>query len=396
MNKLAAIILTAVVLALAWGAYKVETAPLANRQKFSIAAADPSAAPYAELDKARVLTVSDNSEVQGSRYSRITARLQVRLLTGREQGQQVEVVQDEQLTDARLQEIHPGDIIVVGQIQIPVPQDQSLGGPAQAASYVLVDRYRLPGLAALAAIFLILAALLGRWRGLTSLVGLAVSAGILIWFVAPNILAGKDPVVVTLVGAGGIALVSMFLAHGFNRRTVLAVISTLLTLGLAEVLAYYAVIWTRLFGNGSEEAFYLQQGFAGNINLRGLLLGGILIGSLGILNDITTAQAAAVAELRGANSSLTLKELYQKGLSVGREHIASLINTLVLVYVGTSLPLFLLVTLTTVSQQWWAILNSGSLAEEIVRTLVGGLALILAVPITTILAAFVFSRRPSE
>lgn len=371
---------------MAFGWYRVERLPKTNNQNFAVQAADPSAVPYTELDKAKVTSVSNKTEEQGSRYSRITETLEVTLLNGAQKGQQVEVDQDEQLTDAKLQEVHTGDTIVVGLIKA---QDQP-------DSYVLVDRYRLPMLEILAAAFLVLAVVLGRWRGLTSIIGLSVSIGILIWFVAPNILAGKDPVLVTLVGAGSIALVSMFLAHGFSQRTMLAVISTLFTLGLAEALAYYSVIGIKLLGNGSEEAFYLQQGFIGNVNLRGLLLGGILIGTLGILNDITTAQSAAIEEIHDANNALTFKQLYKKGGSVGQEHIASLINTLVLVYVGTSLPLFLLVILTTGNHQLWAILNSESLAEEIVRTLVGSMALIVAVPITTALAAYYFCREATK
>ena len=383
MKKYLAIFILVIAVLLAFGWYKVETLPTTNNQKFAVEAADPSAVPYSELDKAKVTSVSDKSEVQGSRYSRITETLLVTLLNGPQKGQQVEVDQDEQLTDAKLQEVHVGDTIVVGLIKA---QDQP-------DSWTLVDHYRLPGLEILAAVFLVLAIVFGRWRGLTSVIGLSVSIGILIWFIAPNILAGKDPVLVTLVGAGSIALVSMFLAHGFSQRTMLAVIATLFTLGLAEALAYFSVIGIKLIGNGSEEAFYLQQGFIGNVDLRGLLLGGMLIATLGILNDITTAQSAAVEEIHDANNSLTLKQLYKKGSSIGREHIASLINTLVLVYVGTSLPLFLLVILTTGNHQLWAILNSESLAEEIVRTLVGSMALIVAVPITTALAAYYLTHQ---
>lgn len=386
MKKYLTIFIVVVAAVLAFGWYKIERLPKTNNQKFAVEAADPSAVPYTELDKAKVTSVSNKTEEQGSRYSRITETLEVTLLTGAQKGQQVEVDQDEQLTDAKLQEVHTGDTIVVGLIKT---QDQP-------DSWVLIDRYRLPMLEILGVAFLLLAVIFGRWRGLTSVIGLSVSIGILIWFVAPNILAGKDPVLVTLVGAGSIALVSMFLAHGFSQRTMLAVISTLFTLGLAETLAYYSVIGIKLLGNGTEEAFYLQQGFIGNVNLRGLLLGGILIGTLGILNDITTAQSAAIEEIHDANKVLTFKQLYNKGSSVGREHIASLINTLVLVYVGTSLPLFLLVILTTGNHQLWAILNSESLAEEIVRTLVGSIALILAVPLTTALTAYYFNHEAAK
>lgn len=340
---------------LGFGWYKILAAPAVNRQQFALQAADASAAPYSEIAKAKVNKVLENDAQQGSRYSQISETLQVILLSGSQKGQEVDATLNEQLTNKALQEVNAGDVIVVGKVQLPDETD-----------YVFVDRYRLPYLAYLAGAFLLLAFIFGRLRGLTSVVGLAVSVAILIGFVAPNILAGKNATLVTLVGAGSIALVSMFLAHGFKQRTMLAVIGTLITLGLAELLAYFSIIFIKLIGNGSEEAFYLQQGFLGNINLEGLLLGGIIIGTLGILNDITTAQSASVEELQGANNMLSFRELYNKGSSIGREHIASLINTLVLTYVGASLPLFLLVILSTQNQQWWAILNSESLAEEIV------------------------------
>ncbi|HYC80108.1 MAG TPA: YibE/F family protein, partial [Candidatus Binatia bacterium] len=132
------------------------------------------------------------------------------------------------------------------------------------------------------------------------------------------------------------------------------------------------------------------------LNLRGLLLGGIILGVLGVLDDITTAQSAAVYEIRRANPALPFKELYSRGLSIGREHISSLVNTLFLAYAGASLPLFLFFTAGDHPQPFWVTLNSEFIAEELIRTLVGSVALMLAVPITTFLAAYYFSRRPVE
>ncbi len=382
------VVVCAIILAFGW--YKVEKEPKVNNQQFAVQAADSSQLSYGELDKARVDSVSGQIAEQGKRYSRITADLNVTLLSGSQKGQQEQVQQDEQLTSLRLQQIKVGDVIVVGKIEQPESAD-IFGSGTDAVSYVLVDRYRLPALEWLAAAFLLLAVAIGRLRGLTSVIGLCVSIGILIFFIAPNIIAGKNPTVVTVVGAGSIALISMFLAHGFKQRTLIAVIGTLVTLALAEAAAYFVIIGAKLIGNGSQEAFYLQQGFLGNINLQGLLLGGVIIGALGVLNDITTAQSAAVEEIFYADNNLTFSQLYKKGSSIGREHIASLINSLVLTYVGASLPLFLLVILTTGQGQLWAIINSESLAEEIARALVGSTALILAVPITTALAAYYFS-----
>jgi uncharacterized membrane protein len=367
-----------VIIVIAFGWYKIETAPRVNLENFSAEAADQTNTPFNEIYKGEVLEVLTQTADTDPRLMRFSGSLQVKLLNGPDAGREVEVSYDDPLVDLQSQELRQGDAIVIGKI---VTADET--------SYVMVDRYRLPVLIYAIIFFLILAIIFGRLRGFTSLIGLVVSIFILLNFVTPNILEGKNPVVVVLIGAAAIALVSMFLAHGFNKRTLLAVVSTLLTLGLAEGLGYGLIVASRLLGNGSEEAFFLQSGYFGAINLQGLLLGGMLIGTLGILNDVTIAQSAAVEELHGANPKLTFKELYAKGGSIGREHIASLINTLVLVYAGASLPLFLLLSIN--NKELWPILNSATIAEEIIRTLVGSIALIIAVPITTGLSAYYFS-----
>jgi uncharacterized membrane protein len=193
----------------------------------------------------------------------------------------------------------------------------------------------------------------------------------------PRILAGDNPFLTTLVGSIIIVTVSLYLAHGFNHRTSIALLSTSVTLALAIALAVLFVHLAKLFGLGTEDAYFL---IAANqtINLQGLLLGGIIIGTLGVLDDITTAQTAVVAELKRAKPDLSRHELYKRSLTVGHEHIASLVNTLVLAYAGTSLPIFLLFTLNR-TEPIWTILNSEFVAEEIVRTLVGSSALVMSV-----------------
>ncbi|TMJ10697.1 MAG: YibE/F family protein [Bacillati bacterium ANGP1] len=264
--------------------------------------------------------------------------------------------------------------------------------PPPDQSYFVVDRDRSRPLIFLAVAFFALAVLLGRLRGATSLLGLAITVAVIVGFVVPSIVAGASPLFVSILGALAIAVASIYLAHGFSRRTTIAVASTLITLTLSAFLAAAAVSLARLFGSGTEEASYLQLGLLKQVNLRGLLLGGIILGAVGVLDDITTGQAAAVDEIHKANPALPVRELYWRGRSVGTEHITSLVNTLFLAYAGASLPLFILFTVNG-AQPLWVTLSSEFIAEEIVRTIVGSIALILGVPITTLMAAYVLGRQ---
>ncbi len=366
------------------GAVYVQRLPEAEQKNFSVSAADISQSPYQELSRAKVLEVLKTESENSRHYSRFYQEFRAEILSGSEAGKNIFVSYDDQILQNKNQAIKQGQTIVVGKIQ--------QGGETE---YVMADRYRLPALAVLAAIFFLVVLIFGKWRGLTSIVGLAVSLAVLVYFIAPNILAGKSPLLVSLIGGGGIALASMFFAHGFNKRTLIAVVSLLGTLTLSSVISYFFVKSSYLFGIGTEGAYFLQAGFFGSLNMQGLLQSGIMIGALGVLDDITTAQTAVVEELYKTNGNLSFKEVFFKANSVGKEHIASLVNTLVLAYAGASMPLFLLLNLQS-QNSLWAVLNSEFLAEEIVRTLVGSTALVLAVPITTFLAAYFFTKQTTK
>ncbi len=262
---------------------------------------------------------------------------------------------------------------------------------SRGSTYYIQDHFRLPIVLGLALFFGLLAIVLGRWRGLMSLVGLGVSLIVLTSFVIPHIMSGENPLVISAIGAVAIAMSSLFLAHGFSKRTTLAFTATMFVLALAFGLAYATVMWATLSGASTEEAIFLQVGYLQSLDLRGLLLGGLVIGALGVLDDVTTAQVAAVEEIARANRALDTGELYKRGIAVGREHIASLVNTLALAYVGASFPLFLLFSLPD-NPPLWVILNSESVTEELLRALIGGSALMFAVPVSTMLAAWAFGK----
>ncbi len=260
------------------------------------------------------------------------------------------------------------------------------------SGYILHEKYRLNSLWILAILFLVLGVIIGGKRGASAIAGLAASIAVVIFFIVPSIVSGVSPLLISMVGCVLIACISIYLAHGFNRRASVALISTIITLVFAVGITIVAVSFAKLFGMGAEEALFLQFGPLEQVNLRGLLLGGILIGSLGVLDDVTAAQAAAIDELSKANPNLSFRDLYSSGTSIGREHIASMINTLALAYAGASLPLLMLFWIDQ-EAPLWVILNSEFLAEEIVRTLIGSSALLLAVPISTWIAAGVFGRK---
>lgn len=306
-------------------------------------------------------------------------RAKIKIINGPNEGRVFE--HDYQLpqSDKEANRLRVGEKVVVVRVTSEDGED-----------FYIAEKYRLPSVYLLFFGFFALAVIFGRWKGFSSVLGLAFSLVVIVKFVLPQIVAGRSPVVVSIIGGLAILIVSLYLAHGFQKRTTVALVGTLIALTLAALLAAFAVSFAKLFGLGSEEALTLLQAPTQNINLRGLLLGGIIIGSLGVLDDITTAQAATVDELHRANPSLSFSELYHRGLSVGREHIASLVNTLALAYVGASLPIMLIFTKTDFP--FWVTFNSEFVVEEIVRTLVGSMALMMAVPITTTLAAYVFSK----
>ncbi len=351
---------------------QTETTTVSSSPSFSEIATD-------EFYRAKILTMKEEIGTEDTVASVYIIEAQIK--NGLEKGKLVTITHYDSTGSFEKRNVGIGDTVVLTKTY------DYTGTPL----YYLMDVYRIPPLSFIAGIFFFLAIWFGKKKGVTSLLGLLVSFFILIKFVVAQILAGSDPLFISLIGATTIAIVSIYLAHGLQKRTTVAVISTLITLWLAALLAWMFVSLTRLTGFGTEEAFLLASGPLGHVDLKGLLLAAIIIGALGVLDDITTAQAATIDEIKKANPALSFVQLYKHGLSVGQEHISSLINTLVLAYAGASFPLFLLFQYNHL-QPAWVILNSEFIAEEVVRTLVGSTALILAVPITTLLATYTFSR----
>ncbi len=318
----------------------------------------------------RVVNEQDNKNLQTTKQY-----LSVRLIDGAEKGKTVSVTYSFPQKSKASQELHLGESVIV------IKQDGT------KATYGIYDRFRLTNIIIIAVAFFLLVLVATGLRGAGSLLGLVISLLVIVFFIVPQILSGHDPLFTSIVGSLFIMVTTIYLAHGFSQRTTIAIASTFLSLVITGFLAVWFVSLLHLTGGGNEDAYMLQFGNQ-TINLRGLLLGGIIIGTLGVLDDTTTTQAATVFTLAETNAKLKTKELRQKGFIVGREHITSLVNTLVLAYAGVSLPLFIFFVLNPMHQPMWVILNNEQVVEEIARTLAGSMGLILAVPITTAMAAF--------
>lgn len=307
--------------------------------------------------------------------------IEAQILKGPMKSQKVTAQMDGIILSGNDQKVKVGDKISVSHIR-------NIDGSEQ---FFVADFIRINSLYFLGIAFLVAVIAVGGFRGLTSFIGLIISFLVLLKYIVPKIAAGEDPVFISVTGAFMILVATLYLAHGFSRRTSAAVLGTFLSLILTAVLASVFVSLSKLSGFASEEASFLSMFPGMQVNLKGILLGGIIIGSLGVLDDITISQSALIFELKSANKDLNFKELWVRGLRVGREHIASLVNTLALAYAGASLPLLLLFTLNG-GEPLNVLLNREMIATEIVRTLVGSLGLIAAVPITTAIAA-VFANK---
>jgi len=258
-----------------------------------------------------------------------------------------------------------------------------VGYEPTTAFYFYADRDRGSTLVWLTAFFVVVVIALGRWRGVSALAAMAVTVVVLVWFVAPSVLDGNDPVWVAVVAGSAIAFIGLYLTHGFTPTTTVALAGTLASLLLTLAISAVFFDVANFSGLATEEGLTLP--LLADINLSSLLLGGAVIGTLGALDDVTVTQVATVAELHHRNRRLTVAELITSGIRVGREHIASTVNTLLLAYAGASMPLLLVFAAS--DQPIGVVANSEIVAVEIVRTLCGSIGLVAAVPVTTIMAA---------
>ncbi|MDH2388244.1 YibE/F family protein [Streptomyces sp. HNM0663] len=338
----------------------------------------------ADVNVGQVPPTGDSSTAQGreaiNSQQGVCKRATVEVTSGPDKGRTfVEIVQP----DAPRQ-LEEGQGVVVAYAP-DAPRD---------LQYSVIDVDRKLPIALLAGIFALAVILVGRMRGVMALVALAASFAVLTLFILPAILQGSNPLVVAVVGASAIMLIALYACHGVTARTSVAVLGTLISLLLIGLLGSVFIDWASLTGD-TDDYTGLIHGLYPDIDMSGLLLAGVIIGSLGVLDDVTVTQTSAVWELHQADPGMGPRKLYQAAIRIGRDHIASVVNTLVLAYAGAALPLLLLFSIAQSSVA--TVANSELVAQEIVRTLVGSIGLVASVPLTTGLAALVVSAdRPAE
>ncbi len=371
----------AIVLATWWwlapSAQQIFEQEQAKRQNNQPAVIGDYKLPEVAYYKAKITSeLANNNESTSMGIDMRKQLLEVVLLEGPEAGKNLTV---EVYSYKHMVPLTVGQTIIVRELKYPNNQKE--------ASYSFVDVYRLESATYLVAIFVIVVLILVGLRGLTSFLGLAFSVVVLILFFLPQILQGSNIYWLTGITATIILLVSVYLAHGFNKKSIISTVSILITIGLATLFSLWAVAITKLSGFSSEEAVYLASSKLHEyLDLKGILLAGIIISTIGLLDDVAITQAATVEELYKANPQLTTKELFWRAMNVGKEHVVSMINTLALIYAGGALPLLILLTISSGSPLW-IVLNHESVVEEIVRTISGSLGLLSAIPVTTFLAA---------
>jgi len=323
----------------------------------------PSHLQAAELFRGKVTELSDK-------------QVKVVLLEGDQKGNTFSVLlfDEKQL---QTQGIQKGDEVLTSFLQTPDGKKQ----------LTITDQVRLMPLGVLFALFFGVVAFIGRKKGLLSFIAMGFSFVVIAKLIVPQIILGNNPLLISLIASILIIPSSFYLSHGISTKTTIAVLGTFLTLAITGVLAFIFVSFAKLTGYAAEEATFITTNSGSTISIQGLLLAGIVIGAMGVLDDITISQTSIVGKLRKANPKYTKWELFRESMDVGRDHIASLVNTLVLVYAGVALPLFVLFSSTQFGT-FWQVLNMEIVATEIVRTLVASIGIVSAVPITTLMAVW--------
>ncbi len=334
-----------------------------------------------EIVKAEVLEVLEQKHepVAGTDVSGDVQTIRIKLLEGESKGREVTVENDYLM-------LKKGETFYLLHTTNTVDNVEY---------FSVKEPYRLPQIITLVVIFVALVLIFGGIQGIRGLVSLVGSFVLILYVLLPGILSGYSPLVIVIAVSSLIIILGSYVTHGFNKTTSSAVIGMIVTVVITGLFAYLAVIWTKLSGFSSEEVVYLNFNTRGSLDIVGLLLSGIIIGLLGVLYDVAIGQAISVEELKLMAPHAPRRKVYERAVRIGREHIGALVNTLAIAYVGASLPLLLLFY-TSSAQSVGSIMNMEVFATEIVRTMIGSIGLVLAVPITTFIAVMMLIKKPTQ
>ncbi len=345
---------------------------------------DAGISPFgSETVRAQVVAITEEGTIDMGGHTQTYQIARVEILEGEFAGVPMEIDYGKRQVRSDDYLLSPGDKIMVA---ISTTLDNVVNA-------YFVDFVRTTPILWLTAIFAAAILIISTWKGLRALLSMAFSLFIIIGYIIPHILAGEDPLQVSIIGSVILLAVTLYLTYGWTLKTHAAVLGMILVLLLTGALSVLFVNFARLNGSGDENVMFLMQLMETPINLRGLLLGGMIIGALGVLDDLVTTQASAVFELHHANPSLGFRGLYKSAMRIGQDHVAATVNTLVLAYAGASLPMLLMFSLAR--GDYGYLVNFSFIAEEVVRTLVGSLGLIAAVPLTTAIAILFALRAES-
>ena len=321
--------------------------------------------------QAKVIEVVSEKEtvLSGTNNNTLNQTLRIEILSGAKQGEFITLEND-------YIKLKPGDKFFLYYLK-------TINGDE---IYTVGDYDRRLSLLFIVGLFIVVVIFFGGWQGARSLVSLLGSFLVILYILIPGLLGGLNPILLSALVAGIILFSAIFFTHGFNKESIVAFSGTMIAVGLTITLAMISVAIANLTGFSSEDSVYLNIKTGGTLDFTGLLLGAIIIGVLGVLDDIAVTQAAVVTELYHSNKELRAAEIYKKALRIGREHVGALVNTLVLAYTGAALPLLLL--FSGASENFSMLINREIFATEIVRTVIGSIGLILTVPIVTALAVY--------
>ncbi len=335
-------------------------------------------------------------DIQGVWRAKVTDVRNERTVTvpGTNVTSETQTVQAEILTGARA-----GEIVVFENDYIQLEE-----GDAFYLNYMITinggefysvrEIDRRAELVGILAFFVLVILLFAGKQGLQSLVSLFGSLLVIVYILVPGLVKGYSPIPISVAVASTILFFAIFFTHGFNRRSVVAFSGTLLAVALTGILAYFSIHITDLTGFASDESVYLNLNTGGTLDFVGLLLAGIIIGALGVLDDIAVTQVAVVRELYETPARIARWEVYKKAMRIGREHVSALVNTLVLAYTGAALPLLLLFSLSNDAAA--NIINTEVFATEIIRALIGSIGIVCTVPIVTLLAVIFLKNHSGD